>query len=46
MQDFTRNVGVYLRSMIKTHKTLEIAKMQVEAGSHGIQCAKLKEAEP
>ncbi len=38
-------VGVALRPHIKTHKTLEIAALQVNAGASGITCAKLGEAE-
>jgi len=34
-----------LRPHIKTHKTLEIAQMQLRAGATGITCAKLGEAE-
>jgi len=45
MADFTRNTGVQLRPHIKTHKTPEIARMQLEAGAVGITCAKLGEAE-
>jgi D-serine deaminase-like pyridoxal phosphate-dependent protein len=37
--------GVALRPHIKTHKTLEIARMQLAAGARGITCAKLGEAE-
>jgi D-serine deaminase-like pyridoxal phosphate-dependent protein len=37
--------GVALRPHIKTHKTLEIAALQVKAGASGITCAKLGEAE-
>jgi D-serine deaminase-like pyridoxal phosphate-dependent protein len=37
--------GVALRPHIKTHKTFEIAQMQLEAGARGITCAKLGEAE-
>ncbi|HLW02515.1 MAG TPA: alanine racemase [Ktedonobacterales bacterium] len=37
--------GVALRPHIKTHKTLEIAALQVQAGASGITCAKLGEAE-
>ena len=45
LADFTRNAGVQLRPHIKTHKTPEIARMQLEAGAVGITCAKLGEAE-
>lgn len=37
--------GAALRPHIKTHKTLEIAALQVGAGARGITCAKLSEAE-
>lgn len=37
--------GVQLRPHIKTHKTLEIARMQLSAGASGITTAKLGEAE-
>lgn len=36
---------VRLRPHIKTHKTREIARLQLAAGSRGITCAKLGEAE-
>ena len=37
--------GVRLRPHTKTHKSPEIARMQVAAGAAGITCAKLGEAE-
>ncbi len=37
--------GVKLRPHIKTHKTLEIAELQLKAGAAGLTCAKLGEAE-
>ncbi|HLZ62726.1 MAG TPA: alanine racemase [Ktedonosporobacter sp.] len=37
--------GVRLRPHIKTHKTLEIARMQLQAGAGGVTTAKLSEAE-
>ena len=37
--------GVRLRPHAKTHKSVEIAKWQVEAGAIGVTCAKLGEAE-
>lgn len=40
-----RGAGVALRPHAKTHKSVEIAKMQIEAGAVGICCAKLGEAE-
>ena len=36
---------IRLRSHVKTHKTLEIASMQVEGGAAGIACQTLGEAE-
>ncbi|MDQ4100194.1 MAG: alanine racemase [Chloroflexota bacterium] len=45
MAEFARSVGVGLRPHIKTHKTPEIARMQLEAGAIGITCAKVGEAE-
>lgn len=45
MAERARNAGVRLRPHAKTHKSPEIAKMQVEAGAVGICCAKLGEAE-
>jgi len=39
------SIGIPLRVHTKTHKTPEIAKMQVAAGSQGITCQKLGEAE-
>ncbi len=40
-----RAAGVALRPHAKTHKSIEIAKMQIDAGAVGICCAKLGEAE-
>lgn len=37
--------GVHLWPHVKTHKTVEIARMQLEAGAQGLVCAKLGEAE-
>ena len=37
--------GIGFRPHIKTHKTLAIARMQLEAGAIGITCQKLGEAE-
>jgi D-serine deaminase-like pyridoxal phosphate-dependent protein len=45
MADFAASAGVALRPHCKTHKTLEIARMQREAGSTGLTVAKLDEAE-
>lgn len=40
-----RAAGVALRPHAKTHKSVEIAQWQIEAGAVGICCAKLGEAE-
>ncbi|TYP79642.1 alanine racemase [Paenibacillus methanolicus] len=40
-----RQAGVKLRPHAKTHKMPLIAKMQIEAGAHGITVAKVSEAE-
>ncbi|MEI6246157.1 MAG: alanine racemase [Acidobacteriota bacterium] len=45
MAERARAAGVALRPHAKTHKSIEIAKMQIEAGAIGICCAKLGEAE-
>lgn len=45
MADFAAKTGVRLRPHAKTHKTSEIAKMQLEAGATGLTVAKLSEAE-
>jgi len=45
MQELADSADVNLRPMTKTHKIPIIANMQIEAGSHGIQTAKLEEAE-
>lgn len=45
MQDYCDTHQVKLRPHIKTHKSPLIAKMQLEAGAHGITCQKLGEAE-
>lgn len=45
MQAFAAGAGVGLRPHCKTHKTLEIARMQAEAGAAGLTVAKLDEAE-
>src|SRR5262249_51124117 len=43
--DMVSQGGAALRPHIKTHKTLEIAALQVAAGASGLTCAKLGEAE-
>lgn len=45
MASIARKYRVNLRPHAKTHKTPEIAKLQVEAGANGITVAKLGEAE-
>jgi D-serine deaminase-like pyridoxal phosphate-dependent protein len=45
MAQLSRQSGVRLRPHTKTHKMLEIAHMQIEAGASGITCAKVGEAE-
>ncbi len=45
MQGFANSVGVNLRPHIKTHKSPQIARLQLQAGAVGITCAKLGEAE-
>jgi D-serine deaminase-like pyridoxal phosphate-dependent protein len=43
--EIAAKAGVQLRPHIKTHKTIEIANMQLRAGASGISTAKLSEAE-
>ncbi len=45
MAAFATSVGVALRPHIKTHKTPQVARLQIGAGAIGITCAKLGEAE-
>ena len=45
MASVAREAGVSLRPHTKTHKSPEVARMQVEAGASGITVAKLGEAE-
>jgi D-serine deaminase-like pyridoxal phosphate-dependent protein len=45
MAAVARNAGVRLRPHTKTHKSPEIARMQLDAGASGITVAKLGEAE-
>jgi D-serine deaminase-like pyridoxal phosphate-dependent protein len=40
-----RDLGITLRGHTKSHKSPEIAKMQIAAGSRGIVCQKLGDAE-
>ena len=45
MASFVANGPAKLRPHVKTHKCVEIARMQIAAGAIGITCAKLGEAE-
>ena len=45
MQEWVNRNGQTLRPHIKTHRCVEIVKMQLEAGAAGITCSKLGEAE-
>ena len=45
MQALAASAGVRLRPHSKTHKSLEIARWQLDGGAVGICCAKLGEAE-
>lgn len=45
MATFARANGVALRPHAKTHKSLQIARLQLAAGALGVCCAKLGEAE-
>ncbi|MDE0089580.1 MAG: alanine racemase [Candidatus Poribacteria bacterium] len=45
MATHCRNIDIPLRVHTKTHKVPEIAKLQLDAGSQGITCQKLGEAE-
>jgi len=45
MQALCNHHAIALRPHIKTHKSLEIAKLQIKAGAVGITCAKVSEAE-
>lgn len=45
MANFAEKHNKKLRPMIKTHKSVEIAKIQESFGISGIQCAKLSEGE-
>jgi D-serine deaminase-like pyridoxal phosphate-dependent protein len=45
MAQLSRQAGVRLRPHTKTHKMIEIARMQIDAGASGITCAKVGEAE-
>lgn len=45
MASVCNEIGIPLRVHTKTHKIAEIAKLQLDAGSQGITCQKLGEAE-
>lgn len=45
MAAFARSVGVGLRPHMKTHKTPQVARLQIAAGAIGLTCAKVGEAE-
>ncbi|HEY7033070.1 MAG TPA: alanine racemase [Thermomicrobiales bacterium] len=45
MAALAKSLGVALRPHIKTHKTPQIARLQLAAGAIGVTCAKLGEAE-
>src|SRR6185436_9141677 len=45
MQEHCNRVGLKLRPHAKTHKSVTIARKQIEAGALGVCCAKLGEAE-
>lgn len=45
MAAFVAETGIALRPHAKTHKSAEIARMQLDAGAVGVCCAKLGEAE-
>jgi 3-hydroxy-D-aspartate aldolase len=45
MAEFARFAGIRLRPHTKTHKSVDIARRQINAGAIGLCCAKLGEAE-
>ena len=45
MAAFAKTRGIALRPHAKTHKSVDIARMQLAAGAVGVCCAKLGEAE-
>ena len=45
LQTYLDGSTVHMRPHSKTHKTPQIALMQINAGAHGITCAKVGEAE-
>lgn len=46
LAEAANDAGIALRPHVKTHKLIEIAKMQMEAGACGLTAAKITEAEP
>ena len=44
-QRYCHQTGLANRPHVKTHKSVEIARRQVELGARGITCQKLGEAE-
>jgi D-serine deaminase-like pyridoxal phosphate-dependent protein len=45
MADFAAKRGIALRPHAKTHKSVDIARLQIATGAGGVCCAKLGEAE-
>jgi D-serine deaminase-like pyridoxal phosphate-dependent protein len=45
MADFAGKCGIALRPHAKTHKSADVARLQIAAGAGGVCCAKLGEAE-
>lgn len=45
MASYAKTAGISLRPHVKCHKSINIAKQQIEAGAIGISCATLGEAE-
>lgn len=45
MAESVRRAGMHLRPHIKTHKSVRIARMQLDTGATGISVAKVGEAE-
>ena len=43
--EIAQHAGARLRPHIKTHRMLAVARLQIDAGAHGICCAKTGEAE-
>ena len=44
-QSYCNKKGINLRPHIKTHKIPELANLQLQAGSIGVTCQKISEAE-